>query len=509
LHKNNAKISPESKHRARLLSGLSYGQSRTPARTVFIRDVGDNALKNPMRQIKKEVNNTIKVLEDFFDERFYTAKFDHISVDDALVKTIKTDQGFYFESNKMVLTSHKDTRKLFDRDDEDIILRNFSQSIIFNIRGCSEVNFSVKSTGPSTLSGIIKEFKTDKFSDYKEGYFRATLITNKNFNLASYLGTNIDLEINKVAYGSGVIEFKVKGVEFQIFSYEKEKGNKFYFIENANKLTYEDFVNVLDEIILGVTYLTGEFLGSEIYILGSHNSSFIDSSVISLKRFFDELKDGYMAVPFSIFQSQCELPIKVFGEISFGNLITKMCESLIYKRAILLICQAHTEPSYVQSALYSVSLETITNEISPLIESKVNPIKSKSLAKMLRKDLLQVLETYEDELTANAKRKIEGDISRINSPTNKQKLNAPFDYYDIKLSEKDIDAIARRNDFLHGRIPEEYDYHELRLINARLLFCINALILKSIQYSGYIMYHPSMYQLNNKVEADELPIRSI
>jgi len=38
-YKNNAKISLKSKFRARLLSGLSCGQSRSPARTVFIRDV--------------------------------------------------------------------------------------------------------------------------------------------------------------------------------------------------------------------------------------------------------------------------------------------------------------------------------------------------------------------------------------------------------------------------------------------------------------------------------------
>jgi len=39
LYKNNAQPHLKSKMRARLLSGLSCGQSRSPARTVFIRDV--------------------------------------------------------------------------------------------------------------------------------------------------------------------------------------------------------------------------------------------------------------------------------------------------------------------------------------------------------------------------------------------------------------------------------------------------------------------------------------
>lgn len=41
-YKNNAQNSLKSKNRARWVSGLSYGQSRTPARTVFIRDVAHN-----------------------------------------------------------------------------------------------------------------------------------------------------------------------------------------------------------------------------------------------------------------------------------------------------------------------------------------------------------------------------------------------------------------------------------------------------------------------------------
>ncbi|MBZ9629698.1 hypothetical protein LB465_02820 [Salegentibacter sp. LM13S] len=44
--KNNAQTCFKSKLRAALLSGLSCGQSRTPARTVFIRDVANNT-KNP------------------------------------------------------------------------------------------------------------------------------------------------------------------------------------------------------------------------------------------------------------------------------------------------------------------------------------------------------------------------------------------------------------------------------------------------------------------------------
>ena len=56
-YKNNASIRLKSKLRARLLSGLSCGQSRSPARTVFIRDVVYNT-KKPMKRFL----NTLLIL---------------------------------------------------------------------------------------------------------------------------------------------------------------------------------------------------------------------------------------------------------------------------------------------------------------------------------------------------------------------------------------------------------------------------------------------------------------
>ena len=133
-----------------------------------------------------------------------------------------------------------------------------------------------------------------------------------------------------------------------------------------------------------------------------------------------------MAIPSIMTQHELNVPVILFGEDVFSNFINELCRSLTYKRTILLLCQAHTEPHYIKSALYSVALETITNEISPLIEKKCNPIPSKSLSKIIRNDLKTSLDKFQDKITVEAFKKIASDIDRINSPTNKQKFNAPF-----------------------------------------------------------------------------------
>jgi len=107
LYKNNAKISLKSKLRARLLSGLSCGQSRSPARTVFIRDVAIH--------LKKKLKKRKKVKEVLIKRTFYsTDVYDYIWKDKETANQIivSTNDGrkrdYKFErANKFVEISYK------------------------------------------------------------------------------------------------------------------------------------------------------------------------------------------------------------------------------------------------------------------------------------------------------------------------------------------------------------------------------------------------------------------
>lgn len=461
--------------------------------------------------IEKNISQTIECLEKFFKRSFYEVRFDHPSIDKSVVKTVNTDKGLFFEFAKMILTSQKDSLKLFDKDDEIIEFSDFYTKLYFKINACSEFKFTVGNSGYTTVSGYINDFTTNNLENFDNGFYRAVIITSEeDFILSRYIDRKYSLKVGTTEYGSGVLECTIQKQKLHLFNYSDEVTKKTYFIiESCEKTDYEKFSSILDEIVLGITYLTGTFLGNDIYILGSSKKDFKENSVLSLKSFFDELKSGYMAIPNIMTQHELNVPVIVFSEEVFSDFINELCRSLTYKRTVLLLCQAHTEPHYIKSALYSVALETITNEISPLIEKKCNPISSKSLSKKIRNDLKTSLDKFKDEITQDAFKKISSDIDRINSPTNKQKLNAPFEYFDITLKQKDIDAISNRNDFLHGRIPESADKHLLPIISGRLLFCVNSLILKIVGFKGYIMYHSIMYKINNKLDFDELPIRKI
>ncbi|MEJ7684582.1 MAG: hypothetical protein WKG06_43380 [Segetibacter sp.] len=462
-----------------------------------------------MQIIEKQISNTIRTLESFFSVCYYEVMSSHRTLDKAVAKTQKKDEGFHFEFTKMEMTSQDERHKITYATNVPIKFSNSYTTIGFNLSDC-KYTFSVGFSGHTSLSGYLKEFATTALENHANCYYRAVVICKLDHALSGYFFHNNTLQIGTTSYGSGVLEICINGINLHLFSYTSKETRKSYFvIESQNVVPYTDFKSIQDEIILALTYLTGTFLGKEIYIVGSDTNNFENNVILSLNRFFDDLKNSYPAIPDVNLQHQVNAPVQRCAIKYLEGLIHELLNSLVYKRAVLLICQAHTEPPYVMSTLYSVALETITNKISEKLTDKIKPIDNRELSSKIRNELKKTLLPFKDRLSALAYAKIESDIDRINSPTNKQKLLVPFKYFKIALAPKDIEAIEKRNDFLHGRIPEENDKHYLSIINGRLLFCINCLVLKHIGFSGYLIYYPSVYQLNNNLRIEEGLIRKI
>ena len=462
-----------------------------------------------METIEKQISETIRTIESFFSESYYEVSCSHKNIDKAVAKTQKKDEGFFFEFAKMGVPSQDERHLITYSPSLPIKLSNNSKSIEFDLSN-AKYNLSVGFSGYTAISGFIKEFKTNSLESYSNSFYRAVIIRESDHALSGFFAHDNSLKIGNSTYGSGVLELTINDINLNLFTYSSKETKKAYFIIESQTLSsYSNFISIQDEIVLALTYLTGTFLGKEIYIVGSDTKTFEKNSILSLKRFFDDLKNGYSAIPDVNLQHQVNAPVKRFSIKHLENLIHELVNSIVYKRAILLICQAHTEPPYVMSTLYSVALETITNKISEEIKEKIKPIKDKTVSLNLRNELKKALLEFKDTLTTDAFDKVTSDIDRINSPTNKQKLLLPFKHFNFNLPLKDVEAIEKRNDFLHGRIPDENDEHYLSIINGRLLFCINCLILKHIGFEGYAIYPPSIYQLNNNLKIEESLIRKL
>jgi len=104
VYKNNAKICSKSKFCVRQLSGLSCGQSRSPARTVFIRDFGNKLKMTKMNKLETG---------EFYGNHYQKTAFKNFTITDTEYTHRNVDwhyhenpyftfllQGKLFESNK-------------------------------------------------------------------------------------------------------------------------------------------------------------------------------------------------------------------------------------------------------------------------------------------------------------------------------------------------------------------------------------------------------------------------
>lgn len=460
--------------------------------------------------IKKTINSTISTLEQIFKERFFTVRSTHKAIGGALAKCFHDSKGYQFTFTKMELASMDERNSFIDDFQTPITFEDNFQKISFKLDACVDFQMQIGFSGFTSVNGVITEFTTESLKKHSIGYYRAVIPTSRDFYNSQHFANTSRLNVGNTTYGSGVLEFKVNNIKLHSFIYSDDKSDKkYYFIENQDKCTYDEFINFLDETLLSITYLTGAFLGREIYIVASETEEHEITELIGLKYFFEDLRSGKNAVPDSHMFHNLRMPVTLVEAFHFGSLVDQLQKSLVLKRTVLLLCQAHTEPQYIRSSLYSVALETITGLITENIKEKINPVQDKSMIKSILADLKKTLSNYESAISPAAFKLFSGYVERINSPTNKQKLLVPFKHFGIMLPEKDADAIGKRNDFLHGRMPELGNQDELIILNNRILFCIDCLVLKYIGYKGFIMYHPALHQLHTKTKVEEYPIRKI
>lgn len=246
--------------------------------------------------IDKDLSITFDFIKKLFEPRYYEASFDHVAIDKSVVKTEFTNEGFYFELAKMILTSPEDTEKLFERDNEIIIFRDFYNKIYFKINDCNKFKISVGFNGSTNVNGFIKNFETNHLEEYKNSFYRAVIPTNCDFIPSKYFKLEKSLKSREIFSGTGIIEIVINEIPLHLYMCN-DNDKKYFIIETLEKSTYENFKNIIDEIILSITYLTGYFLGNNVIFIGSNDLSYKIIKLLGIKNFFDELKESFPIIP--------------------------------------------------------------------------------------------------------------------------------------------------------------------------------------------------------------------
>lgn len=290
------------------------------------------------------------------------------------------------------------------------------------------------------------------------------------------------------------------------------KNNCCLVIDSLEKVIINDFEDIVYAIRLIYAFFTGRFYKEEKIILSSKDSEFDNIDHFSYQMEEESIITEFQLIDFELFYQianaenneelkkeydKCRKHIQL-------NMFSSMCNMVLssdeFKRVIELTTSAgKNDNPTIQGALYSVALETLTQMIYDENIETLVPMGKKSFNEM-RSIFMNIFSKYADKMDERGKKIIEAKISNMNSPTNRDKLEKPFELSGIILTEEEKITIETRNKYLHGDEPENsYEWFLKKQLNALDLFdLVGRLILKQFKYEGHYFPPQFKYVLHNE-----------
>ncbi len=457
----------------------------------------------------------------------------YISADVAFIRTLESTQRLKISVDKRILNKSgflkKAKPKGFTIDiapklNERLVVGEVIKAFAGNKKIALKITDAyIKSIGASVTKEThshcmqiqIFSFCSKSFSRSKASYFRSIIPLSKKLSFFNLFET--DSFYNDEFSSRGLVKLFFNGHEFEIYIIEREK-KKYLCTECTSKLTAEDFMDFNWAIKVALGYLLGHLPQDDEYLFAYSNREMKHTSGFIYQQQRDSIRTIYTPINANPYGWKMKRSIadKYYGKMPEINSeqLSKLCE-LVYteddiKAILLLITESLSRSLLLMPAGLSVALEGLSSYFYQKDISKIKPIKDKSIGMKFISELKDTLDKYKTKDGFTGYDILLNKILNINSPTNREKLKAPFSYQGINLTEVDEEIIEYRNDFLHGNInlkPQKgkktytMDSFEISL---RLLTLLNMSIMKMTGYSGYIINHVKMQEkgLNKKIKED-------
>lgn len=406
---------------------------------------------------------------------------------------------------------------LFDNNDSLILLK---LAQIFTIDFDSITSVKTSFNVPQIFTIHIKKFHSGSLEDFDNKFHRLIIPVEKDldFDVFSRKHSKVESVISL-----NLIEVKIDDNNYHIYKYsESNKNESFFIIEGQEKQSFSNFRKSCEAIIIAFAFASGPLVQHQNFYQSSDDSEFKNiENIFFENKHSNLLKKRPIINPsdFKRYMKELDNDIKEkykeFSNPFSYEIFSTLCNSIknnnVYARCCQLVIESNNTKRYLLKAgILSIALETITTLVYEENKGKINPISDKKIAKNLRQDLLNELYKYKDDIPEEATRILTSKINELNSPTNSKKLAFPFEYYGITLNEVEKEILNHRNKFLHGTSPFEENLldqkeTELIIIVSHLLFMVNTLLLKYINYNGHITHNPSIVEHRLKLPlSDEL-----
>ena len=382
---------------------------------------------------------------------------------------------------------------------------------------------------PPYIKADVDFFYTKGYSKKKDYYYRLVFPLKEKFDF--------HYQVDQVAYTSDLLEWSrsatkamIDGDEFIAYTFTNEGRDQHYFaIECEVKMNYETFSDKAFALKNALGYLTGYLAGDGGYFFAYRKKEMKEINDYYYCSFRSTIKSGYSPIhtnPYSLLHDKSTVAERLYKKrmlrtVSFeelSNLTNKLYQSLDLTAAIILLLESSVASLLFMPGGYAIVLETLSDLIIGDDKLKLAPIKDKPKAKLLRKQLLKVLDEF-DYLPDDDLAVLKARIEQINQVTNGERLKAPFKKLGITLLERDMEVLRSRNDFLHGRIPDisktvavpglEEKNRDLYYASMRFYTLLSMLILKWVGFDNYVTNYPKLNQDYCKIKLKEKYFRKL
>ncbi len=320
-------------------------------------------------------------------------------------------------------------------------------------------------------------------------------------------------------------EFTVllNGKEFLVSTCQISDDIKYNFlcIECNEKIDFKNFKQCINSIIFSIGFLTGYLYKKEEFFYQSEFSDFSDSEFFyrnQNKRFntyqpFLRDPQNYSEFYDDQFRLDESYKEKFSSSISVAN-FQKLIDLIYFKPAyyssIRMLFEIIPNSFVSKHSILFVVLETISREIRKEFHSEhIDKI-------IIRDEAFEELRKIKDKISIESFEILSNAIDSIEEKKAKNIVDFELAFSSLKIKLTDIErkSLKRRNNILHGRIIDyftelnfEEDYEKLEIeynfFSYKLYTLICKLVLKQIDFDGYLLNHTKLYTLNKDLAKNE------
>lgn len=379
---------------------------------------------------------------------------------------------------------------------------------------------------PPHVTGSIDRIRTKGFSENQKYYYQLVIPLEKeikfHFNIKR-IDYYSDLGYHSICSTIATLE----GEQFQACCIHNKKKDFFLVIDSKNKHTFEEFLDKATAVKTGIGYLTGYYAGNQAYFFAHTTLKKKEPKHFRCLPFRDSINSIYSPIYSNAYayltnKQQAEsyaLILRPVSLVEFSTLCKLIYESIDFSSIILLILESSVASFLFMPGGFAIALEAISDLIIGDKKLKLTPIKNKELNRVIRREILSVIEKYKTSILPEDWLTLNNRINQLNQITNKARLKAPFDLLNIKLLDEDLRILETRNDFLHGRIPDltnagigrptDRINQDIYYASMRLYTLLNMLILKWVGYDNRVVNYPKIHEDYTEIILKEEPYRQV